>query len=52
MLNKPQITVTELKIWTKCPDSAERGYKAGNFFANPWFFFHFLPDNYADHRLD
>jgi hypothetical protein len=31
MLNKPYITDTESKIWTKCPDSDERVHNAGNF---------------------
>jgi hypothetical protein len=34
--------------WSKSPDSNERVYKAGIFFANPWFFFHSLPQLYSD----
>jgi hypothetical protein len=50
MLNKPHITDTESKIWTKCLDSDERGYIAEFFFSNPWFIFHLLSENYADGR--
>jgi hypothetical protein len=34
--------------WSKSPDSNERVYREGFFFANPWFFFNFLPQLYSD----
>jgi hypothetical protein len=39
MLNNLHITDTESNIWFYSPDSDARVHKAGNFLANPWFYF-------------
>jgi hypothetical protein len=50
MLNKPHITDTESKMWTKCLDSVARVHNAGNFLYN-LNFFHFLPEKYFVNML-
>jgi hypothetical protein len=51
MLNKPHITDTESKVWTKCPRLRWTRLQSRKFFVKSLFFFHLLPENYAEYVM-